>query len=632
MTLSTSPLNGAARRWLAAVSVSVLTCYAVYFALFTYRVGPKDHDQFLVFHQLQYWNAALFGLAKQWTPLMCTGLSLAGEPQVPFMSLSMLLSYAFGPMLGIKLGVLLYFIAGWVGAFLYAGLWLRIPAQRILAASLFIGNGFFICRLRYGHIDLIPFLLLPVILWALHRSIDWLRQENTFDRFACFGGAMLLLAAGVSFAIDGSPVAIIHLLLWIGLYALVLSSTQRAFAPLLLLGGAVAMAIFMDAGYLWPMLEAQDDFPRRTPDTFTSVLSLIWFALLPVTGKVLPANGNGHELSVYIGPVIAYLLWRYRASLTASLPAAMRKPLLFVSVISILFGMGSLAVIHVPAWLSPFDWVRPLPGFRSMGVTGRYWGFLALPLSLLGAAALWKFAVEFQHSPKLKFMMIGALVLQLGFQSSLVFSHLDARPYQPIEYRDAFRNGAEQIEYVVTDSGKAQGEFITPTRAVLNCYNDDEFIRADGAPGKQLVRAIFSSWQEIKESLQVHASFTNWNRIELRGTSKAFATLKPEIGARRIKAEDDRLQLVLNQAYHPLWQARGCTTLQASSGNLVLECPRSQLEHGKVELTFHNALSSMAARISMRAWRAWLFAAGLLLIVVSVRRQTATRVAVPESP
>jgi len=50
----------------------------------------------LVFHSLQYWNASMFGMAKQWTPLMCSGLSMAGEPQVPFMSLSMALSYMLG--------------------------------------------------------------------------------------------------------------------------------------------------------------------------------------------------------------------------------------------------------------------------------------------------------------------------------------------------------------------------------------------------------------------------------------------------------------------------------------------------------------------------------------------------------
>jgi len=66
------------------------------------------------------------------------------------------------------------------------------------------------------------------------------------------------------------------------------------------------LAVFLDAGYLWPMLQSQALFPRLTADRFTSALSLVWFAILPLRGKVLPANGNGHELSVYIGPVLVY--------------------------------------------------------------------------------------------------------------------------------------------------------------------------------------------------------------------------------------------------------------------------------------------------------------------------------------
>jgi hypothetical protein len=137
----------AAMRWLQVLTAGVLAVYALFFVLFFYQSGPGDSDQYLVFHRLQYWNFQLFGLAKQWTPLMCSGLSMAGEPQIPFMSLSMALSYAVGPLWGVKGALVIYLALGWVGAFLYAGLWLRVPLQRSLAASLFVGNGFFFCRL-----------------------------------------------------------------------------------------------------------------------------------------------------------------------------------------------------------------------------------------------------------------------------------------------------------------------------------------------------------------------------------------------------------------------------------------------------------------------------------------------------
>jgi hypothetical protein len=95
-------LPAGARRWLSGLSFGILAVYGPFFLLSWNRSGPKDGDQFLVFHTLQYWNSSMFGIAKQWTPLLCSGLSMAGEPQVPCISLSMALSYVLGPLDGVK--------------------------------------------------------------------------------------------------------------------------------------------------------------------------------------------------------------------------------------------------------------------------------------------------------------------------------------------------------------------------------------------------------------------------------------------------------------------------------------------------------------------------------------------------
>src|ERR1700736_1589600 len=195
-------LPAGARRWLSALSVGILAVYGLFFLLSWNRSGPKDGDQFLAFHTLQYWNSSMFGIAKQWTPLLGSGLSMAGEPQVPFMSLSMALSYVLGPLWGGKLALAIFLLSGWTGAFLYSGLWLRLNAQRTLAAALFIGNGFFFCRLSFGHFDFIPFLILPLMLWALHRGIEWQREARTARNAVRFMLAALLMGAALALAID----------------------------------------------------------------------------------------------------------------------------------------------------------------------------------------------------------------------------------------------------------------------------------------------------------------------------------------------------------------------------------------------------------------------------------------------
>jgi hypothetical protein len=101
-----------ARGWSLAFTLAIPGVYGLILASFAQRVGAHDYDQFLVFHELQYWNSALFGLAKQWSPVMCSGLSLAGEPQVPFASLTMLLAYAIGPLPGMMVGIAIYLVLG----------------------------------------------------------------------------------------------------------------------------------------------------------------------------------------------------------------------------------------------------------------------------------------------------------------------------------------------------------------------------------------------------------------------------------------------------------------------------------------------------------------------------------------
>jgi hypothetical protein len=612
--LSGISLRPPQRRWLSALSLGIVTVYAVFYLLFLSQSGPKDGDQFLVFHSLQYWNTSLFGIAKQWTPLMCSGLSMAGEPQVPFMSLSMALSYLLGPLWGVKLAIAIYFLAGWTGAFLYAGLWLKVNAQRTLAAALFIGNGFFFCRLGFGHFDFIPFLILPLMLWALHRGIEWQREALTSRKAVRFVLAVLLMGAALSVAIDGSPVAIIHLLFWIGLYALVLAVTTRSAVPIVLIACAVAMALVMDAGYLWPMLQAQAAFPRRTPDRFTSALSLLWFALLPIRGKVLPANGNGHELSVFIGPVLAYCLWRYRHCLAATLPNAMGRPLLVVSLVSIVLGMGSLKALHVPTWLSPFDALRPLPGFRSIGVTGRYWGFLALPLSLLSAGALWNCAAELGESWRLHLCLALALIFQLGFQAeTLAALWLHSPQYQLASLGNHFRHGPEDIEYVSIQDDELQGQILAPTRGVRNCYDMDDFIRAETDSGNDLVKRVMQEWKPLDAVTGVHARFSTWSHIRLVADcpvsgNDPFCAVFPAA----------RMQVVLRQAYHPLWKAPGCETYATTSGNLIVDCPASRVRDGPIELEFRDPTSDLAARISTASWKTWLLATTSMMLLSAI--------------
>jgi len=433
--------------------------------------------------------------------------------------------------------------------------------------------------------------------------------------------AVLLLGCVFTLVVDGSPVAIIHWLFWIGLYSVALSWVRRSGLPVAAFTAACAIAALLDAGYLWPMLSAQADFPRLMPDTFTGPWSLPWFMLIPMRGKLLPANGTGVELSVFIGPVLFYLIWRYRRSLRAELPTEMKWPIVVVSVVSIWLGMGSLHLIGIPVWLSPFDWLRPLPGFRSMDVTGRYWGFLTLPLSLLAAVALWRFIHCGPRTRRSSILIASALVMQLTFQGqSLLTGWRQSRPYTQPSLDGLFSGRLERIRMIENPATPAdpheQGEFITPVQAVVNCYDRDDFTRADVQPGARLIKGVSAAGMDVAGTVHLDAGFLTWSHIRIIQS----AAMLPVSNAAHA---DSMLHIVLNQAYHTRWSSSSCALTRGAGGNLVAHCPAAKLRSAGVDLTFFDPVSELGARVSLRTAAALSIALSLFGLMSLVPRRRA---------
>lgn len=573
-------------RWLRAFWIGIPAAYGLLLLIGWDRVGVEDHDLFLALHSLQYWNARLFGLVKQWTPVLCGGFSLAGDPQVPVLSLPMLLGYLAGPLAGIRLATVVYLAVGWVGGWLYSGLFVEKREGRCLVASLFVGNGFFVCRLSYGHISFLPFLALPLVLWVLHRAVR--KEEPILDRRIETGLSILGLAVVLALAVDGSPVAILHLLIWCGIYALALSWVTRRPEPAVLFGAAVVGAIALDAVYLLPMVAAQEGFPRLRPDTFTNPLLALWFMILPIRGRLLPAPTNGHELSVFVGPIVVWLVWKHRRWLRTRVPRELGIPLLVTSIAALWLGMGSLAAIGVPRVLSPFDWLRDLPGFRSMGVTGRYWGFLALPLALLGAAALFRAASQ-EARGRFRVLAVLLFLFQFSFQLATIAEHLWFAPeHIPVEIEGMY-DGGERLHFV--ESGdRAQALLVTPIRCVVDCYNEHDFVRPPMKLGDDLVVRVERIGAPIAPTGHVTGIFVDWSTIRLHA---------PALDAGHSRGT---WTLTLNQAFHPSWRSGAGVATAGPEGRLVLESvPTDALGRG-IELRFHEETSVSGLAISRVGW------------------------------
>jgi hypothetical protein len=210
------------------------------------------------------------------------------------------------------------------------------------------------------------------------------------------------------------------------------------------------------------------------------------------------------------------------------------------------------------------------------------------------------------------------LIFQLGFQAeTLAALWLHTPHYRLASHGNYFRHGLEDIDYVAIKDDGLQGQVIAPTRGVSDCYDMDDFIRAETGSGKNLVMRVMQEWKSSDAPTTVHARFSTWSHIRLAVDCPLYGS-----GTSCATSPAGRMQVVLRQAYHPLWNAPGCDTYAGMRGNLIVDCPASRVREGAIELDFRDATSDLAARISMTAWKFWFLAAVptmLLWFVAGVR-------------
>ena len=591
----------------AALAIAIPTLYVLVLGAFLLRKGDTDWDQMLTFHQIELWNSKLSGIEKQWNPLMAGGMSLAGDPQVPVLSPSMLLTRMMPPAAAIKIAVLLFVAIGWAGAFLLAR---RLGLDRgtaALAGSLFAGNGYILSHLSHGHTAFLGTLTLPFWLWA-SRTVSRAPGEPFGKTARRWLG--LILAGGVLVALsaDGEPMTILLLAVWVGCDGVLLAWRRRSAAPLLFLACAATAGICLDAIFIFPMVANQAIFPRWQAPVLLDPLLFVWFLVLPARGKILPAPANGHEFSLYIGPVLVYLLIRYRARIAKSFPAGERRRCLVLSVLIFLIGLGAFRSLGAWAPPGPFDLLHLLPGFRAVGIPARFWGYLALPLALAGAVAIRGLETETTAARPHRTVWALLVLFAIPFEViSLAGPFLAAKgrqdsPAAPLP---------ERIHAIVNAEGPyaSQALSLKPDAGLIQAYNDHDYLRGSIAPGAELVRNAVAA---DGKALRAAAQWDGWNAIVL--------TLPGGGGPGTI---------LFNQNFHPRWTSSAGLVTRNEDGNLMLRLTAPLPAGAALTLRFHDPWSAAGKEVSrVSAW-VLLAAASILGVLELAARRRSRRAAAP---
>jgi hypothetical protein len=340
-----------------------------------------------------YWHLQNGIFSLPWfSPSQCGGIPFHADPQVAYLSITQFLAFLVPPLAAVQISFLLFSAAGFAGMFVLARRCFALSlAAALLAAGLFMLNGFFAVRMVVGHLTYAPFMLLPAFGACLLRPQGSRPARRAEEALRCLMGGLILaiaIQAGMVHVIPPGYVTLVAVLLMHGLMF------GGSAAPFLRLAVSTAIGLALCAGKLAASLALLSHFPRDAYPLpgIPGLFHTVWIAaqslfLLP-TDAMTHAIVNSHlvqeqqefEYGVSIVPLVlmvaAATLWRPRMTRRRLLPAVALIVLLAVPI---------TVNLYVPGWNA---FLKSLPFFGNSSTLLRWFSAYILPSVLGGAMAL----------------------------------------------------------------------------------------------------------------------------------------------------------------------------------------------------------------------------------------------------
>ena len=143
----------------------------------------------------ELWLRANGPFALPWfTPSFCGGLPAYPNPQSAYYALPQLLDFALGPVAAIHATVLVFAAIGFAGFYaLVRDVFGGGLHRGRLRGALFALDGFYLRRMVAGHIGFHPFMLVPLVAWAVLVPAGG-EARALFARSTCVAGAAIAYA------------------------------------------------------------------------------------------------------------------------------------------------------------------------------------------------------------------------------------------------------------------------------------------------------------------------------------------------------------------------------------------------------------------------------------------------------
>ncbi len=503
-------------KWPMAVGLLVALAFMAQPLWHLTSTGSTDDWRWFTFHWEVSWHTITqFHRLPVWNPYHCGGNVHLANPQTQFLSPLAWPAAIIGVPLGIKLFMLMHLVLGYLGMWWLARDAGGRPWPATLAASLFVGGGFFFQHVGGGHSSFLPFLLAPAALAAFRRSVDDPRYVAATAGIL----ALMVLEGGVY------PAPYTGLLLTIQAAAM-LARDPRDLRPLYGLAAAGLLAGAMAGVKLLPVMAFLREHPRLVKSDDGMGLTEVLAAFV---SRRLERRFPGHpyvwpEYGAYLGwPVVLAVLWLAWAK------AKRYKAWLWTMVLFALLMTGNRG-----GGLSPHEILHELPIFESLHVPSRFGSMVTLLLALLAGFAvqeLWARLMGAKVAPRTRKVLAGLLIL--GSVGAVVDT-LTFGQWQMGRFKDGPVRGLRHETFTMTRAPWREARSF-PSRNIgtLQCYEPN------GVPRGKVIAG----------SPPVFLAGGARGRVQVTGWA-------PDRVTARIRATSGGL-VVLDQNEHRGWRVEG---------------------------------------------------------------------------
>lgn len=269
--------------------------------------GQMDWDQFTFWNAVPRETILKYHQFPLWNPYVSGGNVLLAHPHTPFLSPFYIFILTLGPILGLKIQIIVHMVIGLYGMFFLARYLGLDQKAAYLASFIFMMNSLYPLHLTEGHTEWLAMVFIP---WFYLYYLKGLKQTSYLLGPIIFLTLILL---------NGSVDVFNVFNVFMGSAVIFQCFQQKSILPLRNLILIFLGTFLLCAVKIFPMLEFLNQFPRLTNDLsgmdlWVLIKSLFgreqayWDKLPKSVIKEMGIAHGWHEYGAYVG-ILSFLLF-----------------------------------------------------------------------------------------------------------------------------------------------------------------------------------------------------------------------------------------------------------------------------------------------------------------------------------